>query len=90
MNNYNGEGTEVTELDNLENPEVEIVRVDKACKYKSMLSVSSTNGTSLPSSSSLDETVRQESIFRDIRRSLSDEERSDFFLGSSSKFTNRA
>ena len=86
INNYNGEGIEVTELDNSDIPEVEIDSVDKARKYKSMLSVNSLNGTSLPSSSSFDEAVRRESIFRDVRRSLSDEERSDFFLGSSSKF----
>lgn len=90
MNNYNGEGIEVTELDDSDNPEVEIDSVDKARKYKSILSASSLNGTSLPSSNSFDETVRRESIFRDIRRSLSDEERSDLFLGSSSKFSNGA
>jgi hypothetical protein len=90
MNNYNGEGIEVTELDDSDNPEVEIDSVDKARKYKSILSASSLNGTSLPSSHSFDETVRRESIFRDIRRSLSDEERSDLFLGGSSKFSNGA
>jgi hypothetical protein len=90
MNNYNGEGIEVTELDDSDNPEVEIDSVDKARKYKSILSASSLNGTSLPSSNSFDETVRRESIFRDIRRSLSDEERSNLFLGGSSKFSNGA
>jgi rRNA maturation protein Nop10 len=121
VNNYKGEGVEVTELDDSDRPKGEIDPVDKARKYRSMLSeltasngtsvpssdrpeveidpvdkagkyrrmlseLTASNGTSVPSSNSFDESMRRQSIFREIERSLSDEDRSSFFLGSSSKF----
>jgi hypothetical protein len=87
VNSYNGEGIEVTELDDSVGPEVEIDRVDMARKYRSMLTeLTVSNGTSVPSSNSFDESMRRRSIFQEMERSLSDEDRSSFFLGSSSKF----
>ena len=81
QNNYNGEGIEVSELD----VESEIIKVDKARKFRSMLSFGETTASSYQTASSFDENANRDSIFRDLRRSISDDGRSSFFLGSSSK-----
>lgn len=89
VNNYEGEGIELEELP----PEMEYIEFDavqKARKYKSLISFGETTTGSVLTCSSFDQAVNRESIFRDHRRSLSDEGRSMFFLGSASKFSNDA
>ena len=85
VNNYNGEGIEIEELP-LEIDEIEVDSIQKARTYKSLLSFGETTAGSVLTSSSFDQAANRESIFRDHRRSLSDEGRSMFFLGSTSKF----
>ena len=83
-NVYDGEGIEVEELP----PEIDIDTISKARNYKSMLSLGETTSyTSGLSSNSFDQATDRASIFREreIRRSLSDEARSNFFLGSMSE-----
>ena len=70
-----GEGIEVTELDD------EVEPVGKARLYASMMSTGDVS-----TASSWDETVDRKSIFRDFRRTMSDDENiTSYFLGSASK-----
>lgn len=80
-NVYNGEGIEVEELP----PEIEIDSISKARKFRSMLSLGDTTVGSVLSTGSFDGAINRDSIFRDLRRSLSDEGRSSFFLGATSE-----
>ena len=74
-NGYQGEGFEVSELDD------EIETVNKARLYASLLSTGE-----ISTATSWDETVNRDTIFRDFRRSLSDDENlSSYFLGTASK-----
>ncbi len=88
-NNYNGEGIEVEEIP----PEIgafEVDSIQKARTYKSLISFGGSTVGSVLSCSSFDRAVNREDIFREHRRSLSDEGRSSFFLGSTSKRWNDA
>jgi hypothetical protein len=70
-----GEGIEVTELDE------DADTINKARLYARMLSTGDVS-----TASSWDETAARESIFRDFRRTLSDDENlTSYFLGSASK-----
>lgn len=70
-----GEGIEVTELDD------DVEPVDKARLYASMMSTGDVS-----TASSWDETAERKSIFRDFRRTMSDDENlTSYFLGSASK-----
>lgn len=76
-NVYQGEGIEISEW-----TEEEAQNISKARLYSSMLSM---GDDSVRTSSSWDETGNRDGIFRDIRRSLSDDELASYFLGQTSK-----
>ena len=72
-----GEGIEVTEISEVES-------VNKARTYNSMLSMASSVKTSLSFDTATD--MRVENIFRNMPTSLSDDDISNYFLGTTSKF----